>query len=120
MSYLLQYVRRPAAARRGSQAARVDERLRLNRPDLDGGAEVRTFVEDTSAKSSRRRPPSPRLKLRISDCVNQINLEFGVESAELRDNSLFKIDTLLDALTRFRAALVAEAELYAQRERDVT
>jgi hypothetical protein len=119
VSYLLQYTRRPKSTRRG-QNARVDERLRLNRPDFDGGAEVRAFVEDTSAKRWRRRPPSPRLKLRISDCVNEINLEFAVESAELRDNSLCKIETLLAALGRFRAALVAEAELYAVRERHPT
>lgn len=117
MSYLLQYTRRPTRTRRRSQNARLDERLRLNRPDFDGGAEVRVFVEDTSAKVSRRRTPSPRLKLRISDCVNQINLEFAVESAALRDNSVHKIDTLLAALTRFRAGLAAEAELYAMRER---
>ena len=120
MSYLLQYTRRPKSTRRRSQNARVDERLRLNRPDFDGGAEVRAFVEDTSAKRWRRRPPSPRLKLRISDCVNQINLEFAIESAELRDNSLYKIETLLAALGRFRAALIAEAELYAVRERHPT
>jgi hypothetical protein len=78
------------------------------------------FAEDTSAKRSRRRAPSPRLKLRIGDCVNQINLEFAVESAELRDNSPYKIETLIAALTRFRDALVAEAELYAVRERHPT
>jgi hypothetical protein len=38
-----------------------------------------------------------------------------VESAELRDNSLHKIDTLLGALTRFRAGLAAEIELYESR-----
>jgi hypothetical protein len=117
VSYLLQYARRPTSSRRRSKNARVDERLRLNRPELDGGAEVRVFVEDTSAKRLRRQPPSPRLKLRVRDCVNQVNLEFAVESAELRDNSLYKIETLLEALTRFRDALVAEAELYAERER---
>ena len=117
MSYLLQYVRRPASIGRRSRNARVDERTALNRPEFDGGAKVRVFVEDTSTKRWRREPPSPRLKLRISDCVNEVNLEFAVESAELRDNSLFKIETLLAALTRFGAGLAAEATLYADRER---
>ena len=118
MSYLAQYaVRRPAAAGRPRAGARVDERLVLNLPDFDGGAYVRVFVEDTSRRTlRRRRVPSPRLRLRIADCVNEVNLEFSVESAELRDNSLHKIDTLLAALHRFRDGLVAEAELYAQRE----
>ena len=112
MSYLLQYARRPTKAR--AETARVDERLRLNHAMFDGGAEVRVFVEDTSRS---RRATSPRLRLTVSDCQNAIALEFAVESAELRANSLHKIDTLVGALTRFRDGLIAEAALYAERER---
>jgi hypothetical protein len=114
MSYLLE-----RAARRSSSDARVDERLLLNLPAFDGGAHVRVFVEDTTGRKRRFRrvPPSPHLKLRVADCVNEVNLEFSVESAVLRQNSLHKMDTLLGALTRFRDALAAEAELYAERER---
>ena len=115
MSYLLQYTRRLPFARRAPLGARLDERIRLNYPEFDGGAEVRVFVEDTSVKTSRQ-PPSPRLKLRISDCVNSINLEFAVESPALRDNSAFKLATLIGALTRFHDAFAAEASLYAERE----
>lgn len=110
MSYLLQHTRR------SSIAVRVDERVKLNHPEFDGGATVRVFVEDTTAKRRRHRPPSPRLTLRISDCTNRIELEFGVESPDLRANSLFKIDTLLGALRRFRAGLAAEIELYEAKE----
>jgi hypothetical protein len=113
VSYLLQHTRRHPS-RRGS--SRVDERLRLNHRPFDGGAEVRVFVEDTS-NAARNQLQSPRLRLRISDCSNQINLEFAVESAEQRENALFKIDTLLGALMRFRDGLIAEATLYAERER---
>jgi hypothetical protein len=117
MSYLLQYARRPASLRR-RRNARVDERARLNRDGFYGDAYVRVFVEDTSTRTRRRgEPPSPRLRLRIADCANTINLEFDVQSPELRDNSLFKIDTLLAALNRFRDGLAAEAALYAERER---
>jgi hypothetical protein len=96
--------------------ARVDEYARLNRPGLYGDAFVRVFVEDTTFRKWRRRPPEPRIRLRITDCANEIYLEFSLETAEQRENSLHKIDTLLDALTRFRTALDAEAELYARRE----
>jgi hypothetical protein len=119
MSYLVQYaVRRPSSAGRSRRGARVDERLVLNRPEFDGGAYVRVLVEDTSGRRrrSRRTPPSPRLRLRVADCAHEVNLEFSLESAELRENALFKIDTLLGALTRFRDGLSAEAELYRQRE----
>jgi hypothetical protein len=119
MSYLTQYaLSRPASVRAGRRRARVDERTLLNRPSFDGGAYVRVFVEDTSnRKLRRRRLPSPRLRLRIADCVNEINLEFSVDSTELRENALYKIETLIAALEAFRAGLTAEAELRAQRER---
>jgi hypothetical protein len=113
MSYLLQYTRR------SSRHARVDERLRLNHREFDGGAEVRVFVEDTS-RGPLNELRSPRLTLRITDCSNEVNLEFGVESPELRDNSLFKIEALLQALARFHGGLIAEAALYAERERRLT
>ena len=111
MSYLTQYaVSRPAVLQRRRRGARVDERTLLNLPAFDGGAHVRVYVEDTSNRK-RRRLPAPRLKLRIADCVNEINLEFSVESADQRENSLHKIETLIAALERFRAGLAAEAEL---------
>lgn len=119
MSYLVQYaVRRPTSAAHARGGARVDERLVLNRPKFDGGAYVRVFVEDTSGRTRRlrRTPPSPRLRLRVADCAHEVNLEFSVDTAELRENSLYKIDTLLGALARFRCGLAAEADLCARRE----
>ena len=116
MSYLTQYaVSRPAAVQRRRRGARVDERALLNHPAFDGGAHVRVYVEDTSNRK-RHRLPSPRLKLRVADCVNQVNLEFSVDTAELRENSLYKIETLIAALEQFRSGLTAEADLRALRE----
>ena len=96
MSYLtLHALRRPASIRRARRGARVDEETLLNHPDFDGGAHVRVFVEDTSAHRVRRRSlPSPRLKLRITDCTSEIHLEFSVDSPALRENSEHKIETL--------------------------
>ena len=116
MSYLAQHVlRRPVSARPG---ARVDERIVLNLADFDGGAHVRAFVENTAAQRARRRHiPSPRLKLRIADCESAIHLEFSVDSAVERENSLHKITALIASLERFRAGLQAEAALRVERER---
>jgi len=119
MSYLTQYATQGAAAFRPTRrGARVDERVTLNLfPEFDGGAHVRAFVDDTSAHRVRRRSlPSPRLKLRIADCANQIHLEFSVDSPDLRENSLHKIETLIESLERFRDGLHAEVELRAARE----
>ena len=100
MSYLLQFVRRPNSVAPRAPQALVDEYLRLNRPGFYGDAYVRVYVDDT-----------PGFVLEIADCTKAINLEFSVESAELRENSLFKIDTLIGALERFRRGLAAEVEL---------
>jgi hypothetical protein len=112
MSYLLQMVRRRTPTPH-TPTPRVDEYTRLNRPGLYGDAFVRVYVGDTS--TARRRNCDPGLVLQIADCVNSINLEFSLDSAEFRENSLFKIDTLLDALQRFRDGLAAEAELAERR-----
>ena len=122
MSYLTQYAARAPSARAASPAARIDERTRLNRPGYYGDAYIRVFVEDTSAwapgcGSRRTAPPAPYVELEIADCVNTVNLEFSVESAGDRDNALYKLATLLAVLHRFRDALAAEAELYAELER---
>jgi hypothetical protein len=117
MTYLLKYAVSRPEARPGRRGARVDEHTLLNLPDFDGGAHVRVFVEDTSTRRLRRRRlPEPRLKLRIGDCFNVIHLEFSVDSPQLRENSLYKIETLIAALQRFHAGLAAEAELRAARE----
>ena len=115
MFYLLQYARRPGSIGPRRPPARVDENTRLNRPGLYGDAYVRVFVEDTSVRR-RRSVTDPHTTLRIADCSNTIALEFSLISAPLCESSLFKIDTLLAALHRFRDALAAEAELAARRE----
>jgi len=112
MSYLASYAtRNPSTRGRG-----VDEKTPLNLPGFHGGAYVRVFVEDTTFRKWRRRPPEPRIRLRIADCAGEIALWFELDSPEARENSLYKIDTLLGALQRFRDALDAEAELHAHRE----
>jgi len=107
MSYLLRFLR-PAFAVTRTPTARVDECVRLNRPGLYGDAYVRVYVEDTSARLCGG---DPYFELEIADCANTINLEFAVHSAEYRENSLFKVDTLIGALQRFRDGLAAEVEL---------
>ena len=54
--------------------------------------------------------------LEIADCANRIALEFEAGSAVRQANSLYKLDTLLEALVAFRAGLVEEFALYDERE----
>jgi hypothetical protein len=55
--------------------------------------------------------------LTLADCRRRIDLEFCLSTALLRRQSLAKIDLLLEVLSAFRAALAAEAQLIAERER---
>ena len=117
MSYLIQYLPRACAPVRKLRGARVDEQILLNRPGYHAGAYVHVFVEDTSRRRFRRDGyPSPRFRLEIADCTNHIRLEFDVETPGDRENSLYKIETLIGSLQRFQAGLQAEAELRAERE----
>jgi hypothetical protein len=56
--------------------------------------------------------------LTLADCRRRVDLEFLLSTAIKRRQSLAKIDLLLEVLTKFRTALVAEAQLIAEREHD--
>jgi hypothetical protein len=56
--------------------------------------------------------------LTVADCRRRIDLEFVLSTALKRRQSLAKIDLLLEVLTKFRAALAAEAQLIAEREQE--
>ncbi|HET7572656.1 MAG TPA: hypothetical protein VFJ77_08305 [Gaiellaceae bacterium] len=107
--------------------ARVDVRRFLNLPGFHGGAHVVVYVEDTSKRRIEKRDdfgdetarfvnPTPRVILEIADCSDRIQLELEVETDARLENSLHKIDTLVDALGALRAGLVEEARLYRARE----
>ncbi len=110
--------------------ARVDVRRFLNLPGFHGGAYVVAYVEDTSGREITKRylfgyegsryvNPQPRIILEIADCSERISLEFELHSELNVENSVHKIDVLLDALTEFRAGLRVEARLYGEREPEV-
>ena len=111
--------------------ARVNERTLLNLPGFHSGAHVYVYVEDTSGRELQCDPfcqPDctccphnfePRMSLEIADCRERIELEFDVDTAEARANSLHKLDTLAAALGAFRAALEREFEPYDERQRQL-
>lgn len=109
--------------------ARVNERTLLNLPGFHGGAFVYAYVEDTSERPrhgagcaddcSACRNFEPFVELEIADCSRRISLEFDLDSAEGRENSLHKLDTLVSALRLFREAFVAEFEPYDRREQEL-
>jgi hypothetical protein len=108
--------------------ARVNERWFLNLPGFHRGAYVVAYVEDTSERLLLRDHEEceccpynfePRVILEMSDCENRISLEFDIDSATGRVNSLHKLDTLITALRIFREGVVAEFEPYDRRQREL-
>jgi len=111
--------------------ARINERWFLNLPGFHGGANVVAYVEDTADRGLQYGPNcdddceqcpynfEPRMILEIADCNGRVDLEFDVDSEAGLANSLHKLDTLIAALRVFREGIVAEAELYDEREREL-
>ena len=112
--------------------ARVNERTLLNLPGFHGGAYVYVYVEDTSERELLYEPTcgdadcgccpqnfEPRSTLEIADCDDTVELTFDVDTQAYRENSLHKLDTLMAALSVFRAALILEFGHYDRREREL-
>ena len=55
--------------------------------------------------------------LTISDCRRRIQIEFFLGTARARQQSLAKLDLLLEVLTAFRLALRKEVQLITECER---
>jgi hypothetical protein len=91
----------------------------LNRPGWHGKAALIASVEDTSKlpEDALRFPRLPDVYLSISDCSRECSLEFDLDTRDGQANSLYKLDTLIYGLERFRHAIEAEIELYNQRQK---
>jgi hypothetical protein len=91
----------------------------LNRPGHHAGAYVIAVVGDS--ESCRDKDCSHQycidVRLSISDCARLVALDFDLDDAAGRRNSMYKINTLIDALVAFRAALEIEVERAARRPR---
>ena len=101
--------------------ARVNERTLLNLPGFHGGAFVYVYVEDTSERDlgDAAHNFEPQMIVEIADCDRRIALQFDIDSAEGRENSVHKLDTLVSALRVFRQALAEEFEPYDRRAREM-
>ena len=100
--------------------ARVDRRVFLNLPGWHAGAHVVAYVEDTSQRplpddDSYAANFEPRTILEIADCSNRVAFSFDIDTAPSRANSLYKLDTLIGALSELRRGLVDEFDEYEQR-----
>lgn len=50
----------------------------------------------------------PNITCKITDCENSVNIEFDVNTASQLENSLHKVDAMIEALTSMREGFVIE------------
>jgi hypothetical protein len=50
----------------------------------------------------------PNITCKITDCDSSVNIEFDVSTANQLENSLFKVDAMIDALMGMRDGLIIE------------
>ena len=103
---------------------RFNIRRWLNREGFHASAHIISRVEDTSARHGGGHREGCKLEtctcfnwgevsLIIADCTRSISLDFDdifSDDHDERSNAFYKIDSLIEDLTNFRAALAAEAK----------
>lgn len=94
-------------------------RALLNLPGHHTTAAIVAEVENTAnwPKGKSRRgnklssyTATPKITCTISDCTEQVNLEFDLDTEDKLENALHKVDTLIATLTEFREGLEIEGE----------
>lgn len=86
----------------------------LNLPGCNSDASIFTQVSFYSEESS-----SCDCTLKIRDCGNIVHLSVGLndEGDRAYENTLFKLDVLINELTKFKAALVEAKVIHTEREK---
>lgn len=100
----------------------------LNLPGHHSTAAIVAEIEDTSTWPAGKNRSggdltgyecAPITTFRITDCDKYIDIEVGFDSDNGVENSLHKIDTMIDCLRKLRRGIVVEAPRYQKRKDQV-
>lgn len=86
----------------------------LNLPGHHGTAAIVAEIENTENADRFQSDDydgydiSPRATCKITDCDGSVSIQIDVDSANELENSLHKIDVIVDALLAMRPGLIAE------------
>lgn len=103
---------------------RCKQRVFLNRVGHQGDrSSIVALVENTSRKKLERNKEGvpinwklpPDVELVFTDCDRSVSYTFLFGRASSRQNNIVKINRMIGALMRMRAALVVETELLEKR-----
>lgn len=95
-------------------SSRYYRREFLNKQGHQAGAYVFAEVSDTTLEGAS---DYADIEFRVADCYRAITLDFGLYDESERENSLYKLDVLIETLLGFRAAWIIEASIQKRRER---
>lgn len=82
-------------------------RALLNLPGHHSTAAIVAEIEDTSARRVEN-TEFPDTTCKITDCEGSISLDMNYATANQVENSVHKIDTLVETLIEFRRGLILE------------
>jgi hypothetical protein len=94
-----------------------DRKEFLNLAGHNGQANIVAIItKDRWGNDDNKLNRSVDIKLDFADCTRVVNLDFDVDGDYARENSINKVDVLLDVLNDFRKALIKECKIQARLE----
>ena len=88
----------------------------LNLAGHQGQANIVAYIVNDAWDKSDKLERNVDIKLDIADCSRVISMSIDDYSEDDRENSLYKVDTLIEVLTDFRKALKKEFKLQTRLE----
>jgi len=88
----------------------------LNLPGHHGMANIVAYIVDDKWDKSDKLERDVDIKLDIADCSRVISMSIDDYSKDDRENSLYKVDTLIEVLSDFKKALKKEFKLQDKLE----
>jgi hypothetical protein len=61
----------------------------------------------------------PHMMLTVTDCDNRVNIELDIDSENSYENTIYKVDTMIEELRKLRKGLVTERGRYVKREKHI-
>lgn len=92
-------------------------RALLNLPGHQATAAIVAEIEDTAGRPVEEYVRRPRFCFQIANCDRSIAFDLDFDSEDERANNLYKLDTMIKALTEFRVGVAVENERFAERRR---
>jgi hypothetical protein len=86
----------------------------LNKPGFHSVGYILCSVEQTDKEESL----PGYAQLMIGDCNRHISIDIDIATEEDRDNTLYKLDLLIDSLNKFKEAILVEMDNQIHREQN--